>query len=266
MDTTGRACLDFVSLFPEDTYKGRENGLRRDIAEYLEALHPKFMRFPGGCLIHDGSLNKDDRDSTYRWKNTLGDVMNRPPRRNNWRYNQTLGLGYYEYFLFCEDIGAEPLPVLPAGYNPHSGQGVPIDELGEWIDDALDLIEFANGGTDTEWGGVRASLGHPEPFGLKYIAIGNEEVGQGFFDRYDYFHKAIRDRYPEIKIINSAGPFNHGSEYDRGWASAKKNGSDIVDEHYYMTPEWFITNYDRYAGFPGGWNKGVFGRIRVMGK
>ncbi len=265
MDTTGRACFDFISLFPEDTYRGRENGLRRDIAEYLEALHPKFMRFPGGCLIHDGSLNKDDRDSTYRWKNTLGDVMNRPPRRNNWRYNQTLGLGYYEYFLFCEDIGAEPLPVLPAGYNPHSGQGVPIDELGEWIDDALDLIEFANGGIDTEWGGVRASLGHPEPFGLKYIAIGNEEVGQGFFDRYDYFHKAIRDRYPEIKIINSAGPFNHGSEYDRGWASAKKNGSDIVDEHYYMTPEWFITNYDRYAGFPVSGTKVFLGEYASWG-
>ena len=249
MDKSGKACFDFVSMFPEETFMGRENGLRRDIAEYIAALKPKFVRFPGGCLVHDGSLNKDDRDSAYRWKNTLGDVKERPARRSNWRYNQSLGLGYYEYFLFCEDIGAEPLPVLPAGYNPHSGQGVPIDELDEWIDDALDLIEFANGDKETEWGGIRASLGHTEPFGMKYIAIGNEEVGQGFFDRYDHFHKAIRAKYPDIKIINSAGPFNHGSEYDRGWASAEKNGSDIIDEHYYMTPEWFITNYRRYANF-----------------
>lgn len=259
VEKIGKAYFDFVSLFPKDTYKGRENGLRRDIAEYLEALHPRFVRFPGGCLVHDGSLCGEDRDSAYRWKKTIGDVTERPTRRNNWRYNQTLGLGYYEYFLFCEDIGAEPLPVLPAGYNPHSGQGVPIDELGEWIDDALDLIEFANGGADTEWGGKRAALGHPEPFGLKYIAIGNEEVGQGFFDRYDYFHKAIREKYPDIKIINSAGPFNHGSEYDRGWASAKKNGSDIIDEHYYMTPEWFITNHDRYADFPAEGTKVFLG-------
>ncbi len=259
MNRNGKACFDLVSLFPEDTYKSRKNGLRRDIAEYLEALKPKFVRFPGGCLIHDGSLNKDDRDANYRWKNSIGPLQKRAARRNNWRYNQTLGLGYYEYFLFCEDIGAEPLPVLPAGYNPHSKQGVPFDELGEWIDDALDLIEFANGDADTEWGSVRAELGHPGPFGLKYIAIGNEEVGQGFFDRYDFFHKAIRERYPEIKIINSAGPFNHGSEYDRGWTSAEKNGSDIIDEHYYMTPEWFIANCHRYDDFSGDGTKVFLG-------
>lgn len=249
MNKSGKACFDYVSLFPKDTYKGRENGLRRDIAEMLADLKPKFMRFPGGCLVHDGSLNDNDRDSCYRWKKTIGDTRNRPARRNNWRYNQSLGLGYYEYFLFCEDIGAEPLPVLPAGYNPHSRQGVPVDELGEWIDDALDLIEFANGGTDTKWGAVRAELGHSEPFGLKYIAIGNEEVGQGFFDRYDYFHKAVKEKYPDIKIINSAGPFNHGSEYERGWNSARKNGSDLIDEHYYMEPDWLLANYDRYANY-----------------
>ncbi|MGN0183233.1 MAG: alpha-L-arabinofuranosidase C-terminal domain-containing protein [Candidatus Ornithomonoglobus sp.] len=249
MKKSGKAYFDFVSLFPKDTYKERENGLRRDLAELLADLKPRFMRFPGGCLVHDGSLNKNERDSCYRWKSTLGDIKSRPARRSNWRYNQTLGLGYYEYFLFCEDIGAEPLPVLPAGYNPHSRQGVPFDELGEWIDDALDLIEFANGDSKTEWGAKRAELGHPEPFNLKYIAVGNEEVGQGFFDRYDYFHKAIKGKYPDIKIINSAGPFNHGSEYDKGWASARKNGSDIIDEHYYMSPEWFIANYHRYDNF-----------------
>lgn len=249
MNRSGKARFAYVSLFPEETYKNRENGLRKDIAGYLEALKPKFVRFPGGCLVHDGSLNKDDRDANYRWKNTIGDVKRRPSRRNNWRYNQTLGLGYYEYFLFCEDIGAKPLPVLAAGYNPHSRQGVPLDEMDEWIDDALDLIEFANGAADSEWGAVRARLGHPEPFGLEYLAIGNEEVGQGFFDRYEVIHKAVREKYPEIKLINSAGPFCHGGEYDRGWSSARKNGSDIIDEHYYMTPEWFIANCHRYDDF-----------------
>lgn len=257
MRSAGKICLDNISLFPKNTYKNRENGLRRDIALLLEDLKPKFMRFPGGCLIHDGSLNSDDRDSMYRWKNTIGPLCDRPARRSNWAYNQSLGLGYYEYFLFCEDIGAKPLPVLPAAYNPHSGQGAPFDELGEWIDDTLDLIEFARGGEDTKWGAVRASLGHKEPFGLEYIAIGNEEVGDGFFERYPYFHKAIKEKYPDIKIINSAGPFAAGGEYDKGWKSAADNGSDIIDEHYYMSPEWFLANVDRYNGF-GKRNTKVF--------
>lgn len=265
LKSSGRIMLDFVSLFPADTYKGRENGLRRDIAEFLAELKPKFVRFPGGCLVHDGSLSSSERDSCYRWKNTIGDIKKRPSRRNNWRYNQTLGLGYYEYFLFCEDIGAEPLPVLPAGYNPHSRQGVPFDMLSEWIDDALDLIEFANGSADTKWGSVRAELGHSAPFNLKYIAIGNEEVGQGFFDRYDYFHKAIKEKYPDIKIINSAGPFNQGGEYDRGWENARKNGSDIIDEHYYMTPEWFIANYHRYDNFSADVTKVFLGEYASWG-
>lgn len=256
---SGKIKIDFTSLFPKETFKNRENGMRCDIAEMLEALKPKFVRFPGGCLVHDGSLNKDDRDANYRWKNSIGDIKERPSRRNNWRYNQSLGLGYYEYFLFCEDIKAEPLPVLPAGYNPHGRQGVPLDEMQEWIDDALDLIEFANGSTDTKWGKVREELGHAEPFNMKYIGIGNEEVGQGFFDRYDIIHKAIREKYPEIKIINSAGPFNHGGEYDRGWENAKKNGSDIIDEHYYMTPEWLLANYHRYDKFSGEGTKVFLG-------
>lgn len=242
--------MDFVSLFPKDTYKGRKNGLRRDIAEMLAALKPKFMRFPGGCLVHDGTLNADDRNSMYRWKNTVGPITERASRRNNWQYNQSLGLGYYEYFVFCEDIGAKPLPVLPAGYNPHMEQAAPMDEMREWIDDALDLIEFANGSPDTVWGKIRTDMGHPEPFGLEYLAIGNEEVGQGFWDRYDLFHKAIKEKYPEIKIINSAGPFPSGGEFERGWDNARKNGSDLVDEHYYTSPEWMIANYDRYDSYP----------------
>ncbi len=245
----GKAYFDMISLFPANTFKQRENGMREDIAQLLSDLKPKFMRFPGGCLIHDGSLNADDRDSMYRWKNTIGPLQERPSRRNNWGYNQSLGIGYYEYFIFCEDIGAKPVPILPAAYNPHSGQGAAFDDLGEWIDDALDLIEFANGSPSTTWGKIRAELGHEEPFHLEYIGIGNEEVGHGFFDRYPYFHKAIKEKYPEIKIINSASPFAAGGEYDRGWASAREHHSDIIDEHYYMSPEWFLANHHRYDSF-----------------
>ncbi|HBA48567.1 MAG TPA: hypothetical protein DCZ91_12375 [Lachnospiraceae bacterium] len=181
----GRAIeLDFVSLFPEETYKGRENGLRKDLAETLEELHPRFLRFPGGCLVHDGQLDGNARDSLYRWKNTIGPVEERPARRNNWRYNQTLGLGYYEYFLLCEDIGAKPVPILPAAYDPHHKRAVPLNGLNLWIQETLDLIEFANGDASAGWGKVRAELGHERPFGLEYIGIGNEEVGDGFRERF----------------------------------------------------------------------------------
>ncbi|MFC3802643.1 alpha-L-arabinofuranosidase C-terminal domain-containing protein [Cohnella sp. GCM10012308] len=246
---TGKLYLDMVSLFPAKTFRDRPNGLRADIAQLLADLKPKFMRFPGGCLVHDGSLNDEDRDSMYRWKNTIGDVAQRPPRRNNWRYHQTLGLGYYEYFQFCEDIGAKPIPILPAGYDPHHKRAVPIEALGQWIDDALDLIEFANGDASTEWGSHRAKLGHPAPFNLEYIGIGNEEVGAPFFERYAYFHRAIKDKHPEMKIINSSGPFAAGGEYERGWRSARENKSDLVDEHYYQSPEWFLANVRRYDSF-----------------
>ncbi|HIT85580.1 MAG TPA: alpha-L-arabinofuranosidase [Candidatus Ornithomonoglobus intestinigallinarum] len=255
----GRVYIDSCSLFPADTFCGRKNGMRKDIAQFIADLKPKFMRFPGGCLIHQGSLNKDDRDSMYRWKDTIGDIWERPSRRNYWGYNQTFGLGYYEYFLFCEDIGAKPLPVLPAGYDPHRKCAAPIDALGEWIDDALDLIEFANGGTDTKWGKLRAELGHPEPFGLEYIGIGNEEVGAAFFERYAYFHKAVKEKYPDIKIINSAGPAVSGTAYRMGWESAAENGSDLIDEHYYQSPEWFIANHHHYDNYKGGKTKVFLG-------
>lgn len=241
--------FDFVSLFPEETYKGRKNGLRKDLAEALEELHPRFMRFPGGCLVHDGQLDGNARDSLYRWENTIGPVEERPARRNNWRYNQTLGLGYYEYFLLCEDIGAKPVPILPAAYDPHHKRAVPLDELGPWIQETLDLIEFANGDKSDGWGKIRAELGHEKPFGLEYIGIGNEEVGEGFRERFPYFVKAVREKYPEIKIIGSSGPFCGGSEYEKGWHCARENGADLVDEHYYMAPEWFIANLHRYDSF-----------------
>ena len=247
--TPGSVEVDFVSLFPTHTYKNRPNGLRKDLCEMLEAMHPKFIRFPGGCLVHDGQLDENARDSMYRWKNTIGPVEERPARRNNWGYNQTLGLGYYEYFQLAEDIGAEPLPVLPAAYDPHHQRKVPLDELGPWIDDALDLIEFANGDETTVWGKKRADMGHPKPFGLHYLAIGNEEVGEGFTERYPYFHKAIREKYPDIKLIGSASPFAAGGEYERGWASARECGCDLIDEHYYMNTDWMIANVDRYDNF-----------------
>lgn len=247
--TPGSVEVDFVSLFPAHTYKNRPNGLRKDLCEMLEAMHPKFIRFPGGCLVHDGQLDENARDSMYRWKNTIGPVEERPARRNNWGYNQTFGLGYYEYFQLAEDIGAEPLPVLPAAYDPHHQRKVPLDELGPWIDDALDLIEFANGDETTVWGKKRADMGHPKPFGLHYLAIGNEEVGEGFTERYPYFHKAIREKYPDIKLIGSASPFAAGGEYERGWASARECGCDLIDEHYYMNTDWMIANVDRYDNF-----------------
>ena len=249
MPQKGRLALDFVSLFPEDTFMGRRNGMRKDIALKLKDMKPKFMRFPGGCLVHDGSLNPEDRNSMYRWKNTIGPVEERPARRNSWGYNQSLGLGFFEYFQFCEDIGAKPLPVLPGGYDPHHQRIVPLNELQPWIQDALDLIEFANGTPESEWGGIRARMGHEAPFGLEYIGIGNEEVGDAFFERYPFFHRAVREKYPEIKIIGTAGPFSAGSEYEKGWKCAKEYGSDLVDEHYYHTPEWFLANHHRYDNF-----------------
>lgn len=246
----GKVYLDFVSLFPADTYKGRRGGLRRDLAEMLERLSPGFVRFPGGCLVHDGALDEDARDAQYRWKNSVGRPEDRPARRNNWNYNQTLGLGYFEYFQLCEDLGAEPLPVIPAGYDPHHKRHAPLDKLQPFIDDALDLIEFANGGTDTPWGERRAQLGHPEPFGLKFLGIGNEEVGAAFFERADIIQAAVREKYPGIKLVNTAGPFASGGEFERGWENARKVRSDLVDEHYYMAPEWFVANHDRYDSYP----------------
>lgn len=249
IEAVGRLYLDMVSLFPQKTFMQQRNGLRADIATLLADLKPRFMRFPGGCLVHDGSINAEDRDSLYRWKNTIGVLEERPARRNNWGYNQTLGLGYYEYFCFCEEIGAKPLPVLPAGYDPHHQRKVPFDQLDEWIQEALDLISFANDDASAQWGRIRCELGHPEPFGLEYIGIGNEEVGEGFFERYPYFHKAIKEKYPDIQIIASSGPFAAGREYEKGWNCARRNHADLVDEHYYMAPEWFLANHHRYDSF-----------------
>ena len=265
IEAVGRLYLDMVSLFPQKTFMQQRNGLRADIATLLADLKPRFMRFPGGCLVHDGSINAEDRDSLYRWKNTIGVLEERPARRNNWGYNQTLGLGYYEYFCFCEEIGAKPLPVLPAGYDPHHQRKVPFDQLDEWIQEALDLISFANDDASAQWGRIRCELGHPEPFGLEYIGIGNEEVGEGFFERYPYFHKAIKEKYPDIQIIASSGPFAAGGEYEKGWNCARRNHADLVDEHYYMAPEWFLANHHRYDSFDENGPKVFLGEYASWG-
>lgn len=242
----GAVCLDMVSLFPKKTFRGRENGLRPDIAQFLADMKPKFMRFPGGCLTHDGALDDKARNSMYRWKNSVGPLEARPSKKNNWRYNQTLGFGYYEFFLFCEDIGTKAMPVLPGAFNPHHQWVVPMEEMQPWVDDALELLEFANGDVNTKWGAYRAELGHPEPFNIEYIAIGNEEVDDVFFDRYPLFHKAIAEKYPNVKILNTAGPAPSGIGFDLGWESARKWNSYAVDEHYYVAPDWMIQNYERY--------------------
>ncbi len=244
-----RIGLDMVSLFPTHTFLDRRNGMRADIAELIRDMKPRFMRFPGGCLAHIGSLDMEDRVSMYRWKKTLGPVEKRPPRRNSWNYNQTLGLGFYEYFQFCEDIGAEPLPVISAGYDPHHLRMAPLSEMQEWVDEALDLIEFANGNPGTKWGAVRAEMGHPESFHLKYLAIGNEEVGDSFFERYEIILKAVKEKYPQIQVMNSASTGSAGSVFDKGWEQARRTRTSFVDEHFYQCPEWFLANVDRYADY-----------------
>ena len=263
-ETTGKLSLDFVSLFPCDTFCGHQNGLRNDLAKMIAELKPRFLRFPGGCAMHVGSLNEEDRNAMYRWKNTLGPVEERAAKSIRWRGHQTFGLGYYEFFQFCEDLGAEPVPVLAAGYDPHTGMGVPLDEMQPWIDDALDLIEFANGGPDTEWGAKRIALGHPEPFGLNDLAIGNEEEGAGFWDRYDRIHRAVRNAYPDIRLINTAGVYLDSEDAKRGWENARKNGSDLIDEHYYQHPEWLLTNIHRYDSYDRTGPKVMVGEVASL--
>jgi alpha-L-arabinofuranosidase len=250
----GKIALDMVSLFPQKTFRGRKNGLRADLAQTLADMHPRFVRFPGGCVAHG-----DGMDNIYRWKNTIGPLESRKPDRNLWGYHQTMGLGYYEYFLFCEDIGAEPLPVLAAGVpcqnsgtGGHGQQcGIPLDEMQDYIQEIFDLIEWANGDPKkNKWAKMRADAGHPEPFGLKYIGIGNEDlISDVFEERFVMICRAIKEKYPEMMIVGTAGPFYEGSDYTEGWRVATETGIQMIDEHYYVPPGWFIHNqdyYDRY--------------------
>lgn len=247
--------LDMVSLFPQDTYKGRKNGMRRDLAEAIEALHPQFVRFPGGCASHGNGI-----DNIYHWKNTIGPLESRKPDWNIWHYHQTVGLGYYEYFQLCEDLGARPLPVLAAGVpcqnssvGGHGQQGgIPLDQMDEYIQEVLDLIDWANGDPKTsKWAKMRADAGHPKPFGLTMIGIGNEDlISDVFTERYKMICEAVAKTHPEIEIVGTVGPFCEGSDYEWGWKLAHEMNLPYVDEHYYNTPGWFVNNqdfYDRYA-------------------
>lgn len=249
----GKFAFDMVSLFPQKTFKGHQNGLRADIATLIADIHPKFVRFPGGCLAHgDGIQN------IYKWKNTIGALETRKPDRNLWGYHQTMGLGYFEYFQFCEDIGAAPVPVIAAAVpcqNSGTGGGgqqggIPMEEMDQYIQDIVDLVEYANGDVHTTWGKKRAEAGHPKPFNLKYIGIGNEDqITQVFKERFTMIYQALRKKHPEITIIGTAGPFFEGTDYEEGWKIATDLKVPIIDEHYYQSPGWFINNqnfYDQY--------------------
>ena len=259
MLTTGVLDIEHISLFPQETFNNRSNGLRKDLAMALKDLKPGVFRFPGGCIVEGTDLS-----TRYQWKNTIGPVENRPININRWNYTfshkkfpdyyQSYGLGFYEYFVLSEDIGAEPLPVLNCGLscqyeNNDPNQNCPVDKLEPYIEDALDLIEFANGPITSTWGKIRAGMGHPAPFNLKMIAIGNEQWGTLYTERLEPFVKAIRAKYPNIKIIGSSGPQAEGKDFDFLWPEMKRIGADLVDEHYYRSPEWFLSNANRYDSY-----------------
>ncbi|GAB3010832.1 alpha-L-arabinofuranosidase C-terminal domain-containing protein [Niabella terrae] len=249
----GRVALDMISLFPAQTFKNRKNGLRADLAKVIADMKPKFIRFPGGCVAHGDGL-----ENIYHWKNTVGPLEARKPQRNLWGYHQTAGLGYFEYFQFCEDIGARPLPVVAAGVpcqnsgqhgHPLGGQqgGIPMEDMDSYIQDILDLIEWANGPADSKWGRVRAAAGHPRPFHLEYIGIGNEDlISDVFKERFAMIYQAVKKHHPEITVIGTVGPFFEGSDYQAGWQFADALRLPMVDEHYYVAPGWFIYNQDYY--------------------
>ncbi len=252
----GSVHFDLVSLFPKDTWKGRPGGLRKDLVQMLADLKPGFLRFPGGCIVEGGDLSK-----RYQWKETVGDPDGRKVMINRWNtefsyraaadYYQTFGLGFYEYFQLAEDIGAKALPILNCGmacqYN--TAEVVAITELDPYIQDALDLIEFANGDMNSKWGKLRAEMGHPKPFNLDRIGIGNEQWGPQYLERYKLFESALKRQYPGIKLVAAAGPSASGSSFDLAWKEFPNTKADLIDEHYYLGADWFLKNAKRYDGY-----------------
>lgn len=269
--------LEHVSLFPKHTFKDRENGMRRDLAQALYDLHPGVFRFPGGCIVEGSSL-----DQRYQWKNTIGPVENRPLNGNRWLstfnyrlfpdYYQSYGLGFYEYFLLSEDIGAEPLPVLNVGMacqfqNPNDPSAhVAVKDLQPYIQDCLDLIEFANGDVNTTWGKKRAEMGHPAPFNLKFLAVGNEQWDDLYYERLRPFVKAIKAKYPKIKLIGTSGPDSEGEMFEKGWKAMKELKADLVDEHFYRDEHWFLSHGLRYEGYDRKGPKVFAGEYACHGK
>ncbi|WP_367772471.1 alpha-L-arabinofuranosidase C-terminal domain-containing protein [Flavobacterium sp. WC2421] len=253
---TGTIDLDMISVFPEDTWMHRKNGMRKDIVQLLYDMKPGFLRFPGGCIVEGRTLAQ-----RYQWKKTVGDVEKRETLINRWNtefehkpapdYFQTFGLGFFEYFQLAEDLGAQPLPILSCGMacQFNTGELVPMEELDPYVQDALDLIQFANGSVETPWGKVRSDMGHPKPFNLKFIGVGNEQWGPDYIARYKVFEKAIKDQYPNMTIVSGAGPFPEGDYFDYGMEELKKLNAEIVDEHYYKNPQWFRENATRYDNY-----------------
>jgi alpha-L-arabinofuranosidase/regulation of enolase protein 1 (concanavalin A-like superfamily) len=275
----GTVSLDMVSLMPTDRWVGPVNGtsvLRKDLAEKIAAMSPKFLRFPGGCVTNVGTFRSyeesggTDRQRTYQWKETIGPVEERPTNKNFWGYNQSYGIGYLEYFELAEDLGAEPLPVVSVGAN---GCGSTIPELTDanpqllqrWIDDTVDLVEFANGDVTTEWGAVRAELGHPEPFGLDMIGLGNEENTRTFEANFPDFRDALEERYPDLTIISNSGPDDEGARFDELWEFNRDQDVDMVDEHYYNDPDWFLANNHRYDDYDRSGPKVFLGEYASRG-
>ena len=268
--------LEHISLFPVDTWQGHENGLRKDLAQALADIKPGVFRFPGGCIV-EGT----DIASRYDWKKSVGMVENRPLNENRWQYTfphrffpdyyQSYGLGFYEFFQLSEEIGAEPLPVLSCGLacqfqNPNMDAHVPLCDLDSYIQDALDLIEFANGAVDTPWGKVRADMGHPAPFNLKFIGIGNEQWGKEYPEHLEPFVKAIRKKYPDIKIVGSSGPNSEGEQFDYLWPEMKRLKADLVDEHFYRPEAWFLSQGARYDNYDRKGPKVFAGEYACHGK
>lgn len=268
------AALDMVSLFPRDTFRGEPNGLRKDLAEKVAALKPGFVRFPGGCLVNTGSMQDYSEASgwqrarSYQWKDTVGPVETRAVNSNFWGYSQSYGLGYYEYFRFAEDIGAMPLPVVPALVTG-CGQNKAVDDpalLQRHIQDTLDLIEFANGPVTSKWGKLRAQMGHPKSFHLTHIEVGNEEnLPVEFFQRFTQFRAAIEAKYPYMQVISNSGPDSSGTTFDTAWKLNKDANVAMVDEHYYRDPQWFLQNNDRYDTYDRSGPKVFLGEYASRG-
>lgn len=274
--SSGTVDLEHVSLFPVNTWKNRENGLRKDLVQALLDTKPGIFRFPGGCIVEGTDI--EDR---YQWKNSVGPVENRPLNSNRWEYtfphrfypdyHQTYGMGFFELFQLAEDLGAEPLPVVNCGLacqyqNNTPDAHVKVEDLGSYIQDALDLIEFANGSTDTEWGKLRADMGHPEPFNLKFIGVGNEQWGPEYPERLKLFVEAIRKAYPDIKIIGSSGPNSEGKDFDYLWPEMRKLKVDLVDEHFYRPEDWFLKSGSRYDNYDRKGPKVFAGEYACHGK
>ncbi len=276
LTSKGTVDLEHISLFPVDTWKGHENGLRKDLAQALVDIRPGVFRFPGGCIVEGTDLN-----TRYDWKKSVGAVENRPLNENRWHYTfahrfypdyyQSYGLGFYEYFLLSEEIGAAPLPILNCGLscqyqNEHPEAHVALCDLDSYIQDALDLIEFANGAPNTVWGKLRADMGHPAPFGLKFIGIGNEQWGPEYPERLELFIKAIRKAHPDIRIVGSSGPHSEGKDFDYLWPEMKRLKADLVDEHFYRPESWFLSQGARYDNYDRKGPKVFAGEYACHGK